>query len=46
MNYRGFDIIKKGENLYWVCCNGSMLGSAKDVKGAKILINAMKYKGC
>lgn len=43
MDYKGFYIIKKRNNLYWVICNGSMLGSAKSVKGAKLLIDELTY---
>lgn len=31
MDYKGFDIIKKRKDLYWVIYNGSMLGSAKNM---------------
>lgn len=43
MDYKGFDIIKKRIDLYWVIYNGSMLGSAKNVKGAKLLIDELTY---
>lgn len=43
MEYKGFDIIKKKSDLYWVIYNGSMLGSAKNVKGAKLLIDELTY---
>lgn len=43
MDYKGFDIIKKQSNLHWVTYNGSMLGSAKSVKGAKLLIDELTY---
>ena len=43
MDYKGFDIIKKRKDLYWVIYNGSMLGSAKNVNGAKELIDELTY---
>ena len=46
MDYKGFDIIKKKGDLYWVICNGSVLGSAKNVKGAKLLIDELSYCEC
>lgn len=43
MEYKGFEIINKRSDLYWVIYNGSMLGSAKNVKGAKLLIDELSY---
>lgn len=43
MDYKGFDIIKKRSDLFWVIYNGSMLGSAKNVKVAKLLIDELTY---
>jgi hypothetical protein len=43
MEYKGFDIIKKRSDLYWVIYNGSMLGSAKNIKCAKLLIDESTY---
>ena len=44
MEYRGFDIITKKPGLYWVACNGSVLGSAVSVEKAKQLIDELVYK--
>lgn len=42
MEYKGFDIVKKGKNLFWVMFNGySILGSASTIDGAKELIDEL-----
>ena len=41
MKYKRFDIIKKRSGLYWVICNGSMLGSAVSVEAAKEYIDEL-----
>lgn len=43
MDYKGFDIIKKRKDLYWVMYNGFILGSATSEKGACILIDELTY---
>lgn len=43
MDYKGFEIIKKRSDLFWVIYNGSMLGSAKSLKGAKLFIDELTY---
>lgn len=44
MEYRGFDIVKKKPGLYWVACNGSVLGSAVSVEKAKQSIDVLIYE--
>lgn len=44
MEYRGFDIVKKKPGLYWVACNGSVLGSAVSVEKAKQFIDVLIYE--
>ena len=44
MEYRGFDIVKKKSGLYWVACNGSVLGTAVSVEKAKQLIDELVYE--
>lgn len=44
MEYKGFDIVKKDKNLFWVMFNGySILGSAASIDGAKELIDDITY---
>ena len=43
MIYRDFDIVKKSNNLYWVICNGFMIGSATTINGAKELVDEFIY---
>lgn len=44
MDYKGLDIIKKrSDDLYWVIYKGSMMGSAKNVECAKLLIDELTY---
>ena len=45
MEYRGFDIIKKKPGLYWVACNGSVLGSAVSEKKAMEFIDLIVDEG-
>lgn len=44
MEYRGFDIINKKPGLYWVACNGSVLGSAVSEENAKRFIDELVYE--
>lgn len=44
MEYKGFDIIKKHNDLFWIMFHGySILGSATSIEGAKALIDEITY---
>lgn len=44
MEYRGFDIIKRKPGLYWVACNGCVIGSAVSREKAMEFIDELIYE--
>lgn len=44
MEYKGFDIVKKSGNLFWIVALGSVIASATSIKNAQDYIdNELTY---
>ena len=43
MEYKGFEIVRRGRGLYWIVAMGSMIGSAVSESAAREYIDELTY---